>query len=333
LATPVAELESDTGPPPAERTAGFAARPASIADAAPGVVVLPFVNVSRNPADDGISTDITVALRTALEQTGAVGVVTLAAADESTALETARGHGARWLVAGGYQRVGDRLRITARVLVVVGGDLVRAVKVDGAVDELDVLTVELVSTVRAEITGGENAPRTTAARDRVRRPEAGAGDLRPPATDIPPAVVGDAAPGGTATTTLAVLPFEDFSPNGDVPNVDLGAALTAALTARLAELSVVTVVSSDDGAAWIVAGGVQRVGDVVRITARLVDVENGSVLLKTVKVDGAIDALAELQARVASALIESVRGALSAVDAADGQGANAEATGVVGRRS
>jgi TolB-like protein len=218
------------------------------------------------------------------------------------------------------------------VLVVVGGDLVRAVKVDGAVDELDVLTAELVSTVRAEITGGENAPRTTTAWDRVRRPEAGAGDLRPPATDIPPAVVGDAAPGGTATTTLAVLPFEDFSPNGDVPNVDLGAALAAALTARLAELSVVTVVSSDDGAAWIVGGGVQRVGDVVRITARLVDVESGSVL-KTVKVDGAIDALAELQARVASALIESVRGALSAVDAADGQGANAEATGAVGRWS
>ncbi len=124
--------------------------------------MLPFVNVSRNPADDWISADMTAALRTALEQTGAMGVVALTAADESTALETAGARSARWLVVGGYQRVGDQLRITARVLEVAGGDLVRSVKVDGTVDELDTLTTEMVATVRAAVDGG-NAPRTTAA--------------------------------------------------------------------------------------------------------------------------------------------------------------------------
>ena len=95
-------------------------------------------------------------------------------------------------------------------------------------------------------------------------------------------------------STRAVIPFDDFSPSGEaVPNVDLGVAITDAIAARLAELPVVTVVPSDDGAAWIVSGGVQRIGGIVRVTARLIDVESG-VVLKTVEVDGTIDALAEL---------------------------------------
>ncbi len=56
-------------------------------------------------------------------------------------------------------------------------------------------------------------------------------------------------------------------------------------------------------------------------------------MLKAVKVDGTIDALAELHARVASALSESVRDALSARDAADGHGAAADVAGAGGRQS
>ncbi len=197
--------------------------------------------------------------------------------------------------------------MTVRVLDVAGGDLIRSVKVDGTVDALDTLATEMVATVLAGVDGGGTAPRTTAARDPVRRP--------------------------VATTTLVVLPFDDLSPSGEgVPNVELGAAITDAVAAGLDELAGVTVVSSDDGASWVVGGGVQRIGGVVRVTARLVDVESGAVL-KAVKVDGTIDALAELQARVASALSESVREALSARDAADGQGAAADVAGAGGRQS
>ena len=296
----------DTGPPPAEPTAEPAARPAGSADAAPSIAVLPFVNVSRNPADDNISTALTAALRTALEQTGAMGVVTLAAADESTALETAGGHGARWLVGGGYQRVGDRLRVTARVLAVAGGDLLHSVKLDGTVDELETLTTDMIAAVRAEIAGAGSALRTTTTRDPIPRAD---------------------------TNTLAVLPFDNLSPSGEnVPDGDLGAAITAAVVDSLADLVGVTLVPVNDGAAWIVGGGVQRVGGVVRVTARLVDVESGSVL-KAVKADGTIDALTELQARVASALRDSVREALSARDAANGRGAAADVVGRVGRQS
>ena len=134
-------------------------------------------------------------------------------------------------------------------------------------------------------------------------------------------------------STRAVIPFDDFSPSGEaVPNVDLGAAITDAIAARLAELPVVTVVSSDDGAAWIVVGGVQRIGGSVSVTARLIDVESGAVL-KTVEVNGTIDTLAELKEHVASAMSESVRDALSAQDAADGHGTDADVAGAVGRQS
>ena len=268
--------------------------------------MLPFVNVSRNPADDEISTGMTAALRTALEQTETMGVVTLAAADESTALETAGGHGARWLVGGGYQRVGDRLRVTTRVLAVAGGDLLRSVKLDGTVDELETLTTDMIAAVRAEIAGAGNAPRTTTTRDPIPRADA---------------------------NTLAVLPFDNLSPSGeDVPNGNLGSAITAAVADSLADLVGVTLVPVTAGAAWIVGGGVQRIGGVVRVTARLVAVESGSVL-KAIKVDGTIDALAELRARVASALRETVRDALSAQDGPDGRGAAADVVSRVGRQS
>lgn len=51
------------------------------------------------------------------------------------------------------------------------------------------------------------------------------------------------------------------------------------------------------GAAWIIGGGYQRMSDMIRITARLTDVETGS-LVKTVKIDGGIDRIFELQDRI-----------------------------------
>ncbi len=289
------------GPGPA---AGPAARPTELADTAHSVAMLPFVNVSRNPADDWIGADMTATLRTDLEDTGAMGVVALTSADEATALETAGTHGARWLVGGGYQRVGDQLRLTARVLEVAGGDLLRSVKVDGTVATLDTLTTELVAAVRSEVAGAGTTQRTSVGRH--------------------------AEPVVTVANTLAVLSFHDFSPDREaVPTVDLRAAITDAVVASLAELPAVTVVSSDDGAAWVVDGGVQRIGGVVRVTARLIDVESGAVLT-AVKVDGTLDALAELQARVASALRQSVRDVLMARDVAGGHGAATEVAGAVG---
>src|SRR5262249_49357404 len=44
--------------------------------------------------------------------------------------------GARWVVTGGYQRLKDVVRITARVTDVGTGDVVTTVKVDGSLEDL-----------------------------------------------------------------------------------------------------------------------------------------------------------------------------------------------------
>ena len=92
-----------------------------------------------------------------------------------------------------------------------------------------------------------------------------------------------------------MLPFDDLSA-GSAPalDVDLGSAIAEAVVERLSTVAAVAVVTPGDEAAWAVAGGIQRIGSMVRVTARLTDVRSGAVV-KAVKVDGTIEALADLQ--------------------------------------
>jgi len=55
---------------------------------------------------------------------------------DSLAIEIGRRLGVWWVVSGGYQRIGDRIRITAQVVEVLKGTLLRTVKIDGRVDEI-----------------------------------------------------------------------------------------------------------------------------------------------------------------------------------------------------
>jgi serine/threonine protein kinase/tetratricopeptide (TPR) repeat protein len=51
------------------------------------------------------------------------------------------------------------------------------------------------------------------------------------------------------------------------------------------------------GATWIIGGGYQRIGTMIRITARFVEVETGK-LIKTVKIDGQISEIFDLQDKI-----------------------------------
>ena len=278
--------EPDT-PAPAVPALEPGARPAAVAPPTRTVAVAPFSNVSRNSVDDWISTDLTAALRTALEETGALSIVALAAADESTAIETAEAHTARWLVGGGYQHVGDQLRITARVLEVTGGDLVGTVKIDGRLGELEALTREMVAAVQAALDDDGAASRFTAERSPIGRLD-------------------------TAGLGVAVLPFANVSrnPADDRLSRDMADALASGLR-QLDGVSIVTLAAADDVAALetatarntalLISGGYQHVGGRLRITARLVDVATGD-LVRTVKVDGTLDELSDLLAEVVSTL-------------------------------
>ncbi len=115
------------------------------------VAVLPFVNISGVPDDDwigaGMAETVTAELfgRPPLTPIGrgpvAEAMRTLASSGESLDsdmdfVEVGRAVGARLVAGGGYQRVGDRMRVTARLVDARNGAAVAATVVDGAVDEL-----------------------------------------------------------------------------------------------------------------------------------------------------------------------------------------------------
>ena len=191
--TPTAARPARAADPPAAP----AARPAR-ADAPPAprpvVALLPFRNVSRNPADDVIGEEMRAVLRVALRRAAGMGVVLLAPGDESNAIQRAMAGGATWLAGGGYQRVGEQLRVTGRVVDVATGDLLGSVRVDGTVSGRDLLTSRLIAALRSELAGhmprrprrGWRRPRPGVGRQpsraRVRRPLR----PRPPRIPFPP---------------------------------------------------------------------------------------------------------------------------------------------------
>jgi serine/threonine protein kinase/tetratricopeptide (TPR) repeat protein len=71
------------------------------------------------------------------------------------------------------------------------------------------------------------------------------------------------------------------------------------------DTSFATQVGREIGARWIIGGGYQRLGEMVRITARFVDVESGEVM-KTVKIDGQIDQIFELQDKIVDELSDGL---------------------------
>ena len=129
------------------------------------VAVVPFTNISRNKADDWIGDGIAETVIADLESGGNLTVfaqerVRAAAArrgdralDDVAATALGRELGARWVVTGGYQRLGSQLRITARLVDTATGLAARTVTVDGTLDELfdlqDRIAGELTTDVRS----------------------------------------------------------------------------------------------------------------------------------------------------------------------------------------
>jgi TolB-like protein len=110
---------------------------------------------------------------------------------------------------------------------------------------------------------------------------------------------------------VAVLTFDELGASAnDVRGISLGRVITDTVTARLGDLPDVTIVTPGEDAVWTVGGGIQRVGDAVRVTARVVDIASGAVVT-SVKVDGTVTELADLQNRVAAAVTRGVADALA----------------------
>ena len=124
---------------PAAQPATGAAQPQD------AVLVVPFANLSRHAADawigEGIAETVSVDLRdlgvrVVGDDVWARGARPGRPPDDGELLGAGRRLGARWLVAGGFQRVGDRLRITSRLVDVATGGLRGSTRVDGSLAEL-----------------------------------------------------------------------------------------------------------------------------------------------------------------------------------------------------
>ena len=124
------------------------------AQAPNGVLVAPFVNISGGAADDWIGAGIAETVLADFQQVAMIAVLRpeaagpIAAGDVSdAALAEGRRAGAAWLVTGGYQRLGEAMRITARLVNTATGEVAAGIKVDGVAADLfalqDQLAVEL----------------------------------------------------------------------------------------------------------------------------------------------------------------------------------------------
>ena len=139
--------------------ASAAAQPLSGASPGPPgddalVLVAPFANLAGDPADDWIGVGIAEAVAIDLQATGTPVVRTAVQVRGDTGaggvLEAGRRAGAGRVVSGAYQRSGDLLRVTARLLDVAAGTVLRSATVTGMAADIFVLQ----DRVAAELRGG-----------------------------------------------------------------------------------------------------------------------------------------------------------------------------------
>ena len=160
-----------------------------------GMVVLPFVNISGAPADEWIGAGIAETIAAEMQgrlpgqsvrrgqapdALGAPAASRGPGDSEARLVEIGRTAGAQWAVSGGYQRLGDRMRITARLLDVRSGAVVAATVVDGAVDDL----FDLQDRVAADLVAGTRLGAAPEARGSARSAGSLACD-RGPADELP----------------------------------------------------------------------------------------------------------------------------------------------------
>ena len=123
------------------------------------IAVITFANITREPVDEWIGSGIAETVTADLKNVPGITVIgrervydalrNLDAAHESAhddkfAIEIGRGLGARWIVAGAFQRFGPQIRITARFVEVETGAVLRNVKIDGALGEIFALQDRIV---------------------------------------------------------------------------------------------------------------------------------------------------------------------------------------------
>jgi serine/threonine protein kinase/Tfp pilus assembly protein PilF len=123
------------------------------------IAVITFANITREPSDEWIGSGIAETVTADLKNVEGLTVIgrervfdalrNLDSGDEPGqddrfAIEIGRGLGARWIVAGAYQRISELIRITARFVEVTTGAVLRNVKIDGKLSDIFTLQDRIV---------------------------------------------------------------------------------------------------------------------------------------------------------------------------------------------
>ncbi len=136
---------------------------AVVAPGALAVAVAGFANLTGHGEDEWLGTGLSEAVVAALQQTGGIEVWGRERLRESLrrlgvdagemvtddAVQLGRMTGARWVVAGTFQRQGDQVRATARVVEVETGRVAHASKHDGHLDAIFDLQDRIVADIAA----------------------------------------------------------------------------------------------------------------------------------------------------------------------------------------
>ena len=130
------------------------------------VAVIPFSNITREPSDDwigsGIAETVTADLKSisglvvigrerVFDAMRSLGSSDAGSVDERVSTDVGRKLRATWLVSGGYQRLGDSIRITARAVEVATGTVALTVKIDGAISDIFSLQDKIVYELSREM--------------------------------------------------------------------------------------------------------------------------------------------------------------------------------------
>jgi TolB-like protein/tRNA A-37 threonylcarbamoyl transferase component Bud32/Tfp pilus assembly protein PilF len=152
---------------------------APAAAAAPAVAVMGFDNITQVPEDEWLGTGIAETVAADLRAVEGLTVISRerihevlrklesagAGNEQDLAVRLGRELGARWVLKGGYQRFGERVRVTARLTDVESGSVIRTVKIDGGMDEIfsvqDRIVAELSAGLRMTVVPGGRDPDET----------------------------------------------------------------------------------------------------------------------------------------------------------------------------
>jgi serine/threonine-protein kinase len=123
-----------------------------VAREAPTLAVMSFTNITRNREDDWLGTGIAETLAAGLSSVPGLAVLSRArvvevlrklgdpagpdTSEETVALRVGRELGAQLVVSGGYQRLLEQVRVTARVTELATGHIVQTLKLDGNLSEI-----------------------------------------------------------------------------------------------------------------------------------------------------------------------------------------------------